>query len=786
MTKNLAHWLVKQRGLLSLMSLILVTGLTIGFKNLYFESDFRIFFADDNPQLIAHEEIQDTYTKTDNLMFVIAPGDGNVFSREALQVVYDVTDAAWNTPFSVRVDSLTNFQYSYADGDELIVEDLISDPDTLNAEEVDRIRHIALNEKQLVHRLISESGHVTAVNVSLELPPVIDKTADAETQRRQRIARDDSFPAVVAFGEQVRQAVLAEHPDYTIHLLGVPVINQSFNESSTHDASTLVPAMYLCIIVLLALFLRSLGSVVGIVILIGMATAATMGFAGWLGFPLNQVNITAPVIILTISVCDCVHLLVIYLRHLAAGENRLTAMRESLTINLQPIFLTSVTTAIGFLSLNFSDSPPFRELGTICAFGVMLAMLLTLTLLPGISTALVRKRKPSNSLQLRTDKIADFVIHHRGKIFVISLLIVAALVSQMPRNQLNDDTAEYFQEGVPLRDAADFYQANLSGFDVIAYSIDCGEAGCVNDPAFLQKIEAFGDWYLAQPEVAFVDTYIDVIKRLNRNMNRGDEAYYAVPESRELAAQYQLMYEMSLPYGLDLNNQINFDKSALRVMATIRDTKSRELIALEERVQDWFRQHHPELTTHGASIPLMFAHIGQNNIESMMTGSILALIGVTLTLLVALRSIRFGSISLLPNAFPAAMAFGIWGMTIAEVNLAVAVVFSVTLGIVVDDTVHFLSKYLRARREHGDAPEAAIRYAFSTVGSALLITTVVLALGFGILILSNFNVNAYMGAMTSMTIVIAVIFDFLFLPALLLLVDRRQPKRMQQAEATGR
>ncbi len=774
MQQTLSHWLVEKRNIMALLSLILILAMTAGSKNLYFESDYKIFFADDNPQLLAHDEIQDTYTKSDNLMLVIAPGDGQVFSKEALRVVQEVTEAGWQTPHNVRVDSISNFQYSYADGDDLIVEDLVEDADSLDAAALQRIKAIALSEKQLVNRLISPSGHTTAVNISLELPPVVDHSQDEATRTAMRIARDKSFAEVVDHGMEVREKILAQHPDYIIHLLGVPVINQSFNQSSTKDATTLIPLMFAIIFMLLGLFLRSIASVLGTIIVIATATVASMGSAGWLGFPLSQVNITAPVIILTIAVCDCVHLLVIYLRELGHGQSRTEAMRHSIDINLQPIVLTSVTTAIGFLSLNFSDAPPFRELGTLCAVGVMLAMLLTLTLLPSVIMFLVRTRKPPSGAQLPTDRIAEFVIQHKGKIFVLTLLVAASLISQITNNKLNDDTVGYFKQGVPFRDAADFTDANLTGNQSIAYSLSCGEPGCINSPEFLRKVEAFGDWYLAQPEVIFVETYIDIIKRLNRNMNQGKAEHYRLPESRELAAQYQLMYEISLPYGLDLNNQVNFDKSALRLMAIIKHVDSQELIALEQRADQWLQDNYPEMRSAGASVPLMFAYIGQTNISSMLSGSAIALLGVTLTLLLALRSVVFGVLSLLPNAFPAAMAFGIWGIFIAEVNLAVAIVFSITLGIVVDDTVHFLSKYLRARREKQLAPNDAIRYAFSTVGSALLITTIVLATGFGTLILSDFNVNAYMGGMTAMTILIAVVFDFLFLPALLLLVDREK------------
>ena len=167
----------------------------------------------------------------------------------------------------------------------------------------------------------------------------------------------------------------------------------------------------------------------------------------------------------------------------------------------------------------------------------------------------------------------------------------------------------------------------------------------------------------------------------------------------------------------------------------------------------------------------MFSHIGMRNIISMLSGTAIALVLISLILVVALRSIKFGALSLLPNLAPALMAFGAWGILVGEVGLAVSVVVAMTLGIVVDDTIHFLSKYLRARKERGMNAEDAIRYAFNTVGVALTVTTVVLVAGFLVIAQSNFKVNAEMGLLTAITIAIALIVDFLFLPALLLLVD---------------
>jgi len=274
--------------------------------------------------------------------------------------------------------------------------------------------------------------------------------------------------------------------------------------------------------------------------------------------------------------------------------------------------------------------------------------------------------------------------------------------------------------------------------------------------------------------VVHVQTYTDTIKRLNQNMNGDNPEYYRIPDSRELASQYQLMYELSLPFGLDLNNRIDTEKRSMLLTVGVKDTKAKELIELDERAQTWFAENAPELASPGSGISIMFAHVGKKNIESMLSGSAIAIVLITLTLIFSLRSVKFGLLSLLPNVYPAMIAFGIWGALVGEVDLGIAVIFSLTLGIVVDDTVHFFSKYLRGRDHYKMAPDDAVRYAFHTVAKPLVITTLVLVAGFSILMLSNFNVNAKMGIMISATISIALIFDFLLLPALLMKFDHRR------------
>ena len=231
---------------------------------------------------------------------------------------------------------------------------------------------------------------------------------------------------------------------------------------------------------------------------------------------------------------------------------------------------------------------------------------------------------------------------------------------------------------------------------------------------------------------------------------------------------------MSLPYGLDLNNQINVDKSSTRLTATLKTLSTNELLDLEARAARWIEDNAPSIKKgDGSGTSIMFAHIGKRNIISMLYGTTLALILISMVLVIALRSIKIGLVSLVPNLVPAAMGFGLWGIFVGEIGLSLSVVTTMTLGIVVDDTVHFLSKYLRARREKNLAPDNAVRYAFITVGRALLYTSIILVCGFMVLASSSFELNSGMGLLTAVVITLAIIADFLFLPPLLMKIEEK-------------
>ena len=751
-------------------AVLLAAAIGSGASRLEFSTNYRVFFSEANPELQAFENLQNTYTKNDNFFFVIEPRSGEAFDAETLAAVEELTEAAWQIPYAIRVDSVSNFQHTYATEDDLIVEDLVSGATGRGIDYLAERRDVALAEPLLRDQIVTADAGVTAVNVVLQYP---------EKGLME-------VPEAVAFARDLKAQIEADFPDVQIHLTGVSMLNNAFAETGMTDAGTLMPLMFVVIFGLTWLIIRSFTATLSTLVVIALSTVVGMGAAGFAGVKLTPIAMSAPVVILTLAVADSIHILLSLRGLMREGLGKTEALVEAVRINFLPVSITSLTTIVGFLSLNFSDSPPYWHLGNITAVGIAAAWLYSVTLLPALISVLPYRTKQSAGSdwsQRVMDRLADAVIGNYRKLFVGVGLASLALIAFIPTIDFNDQWVEYFDERIEFRNDSDEAQ-EFFGLYPIEYSVPAAGPGGVSEPEFLTNLESFADFLRAHPSVTHVYSLSDIMKRLNRNMHGDDEAYYRIPGDRELSAQYLLLYELSLPYGLDLNDRINVDKSATRVTATVSRTTTAETKQFFADVQQWMNDNWPAyMRTEPTSAAVMFTYISERNMQNMIAGTILAIAAIAVIMMFALQSVRLGVLSLVPNGLPILTTFGAWALLVGEVGFSVATVASISLGIIVDDTVHLLSKYVRARDERGLSVEDSIRYAFHNVGTAIVVNTIILTAGFLVMTTSAFKMNVDLGLMTVLAIAFALILDFLFLPALLLLGKRdREPRVAAQLE----
>lgn len=729
--------------------------MAVGVAKIDFSSDYRVFFDEKNPQLAAYDALQSAYQKDESLLMVVSPKSGSIFTPAILSAIRSLTEEAWQLPFATRVTSLTNYQHSEAREDDIAVDSLVPKRATITDDVLETARRVGLSEPQLVDRLVARDEKAAGVYVALTFPG--EKTNEV----------GDSIEAARALAKKIN----LDYPELRIAITGSAALNNAFSEAAQYDQRNLFPLVYGIVLLTVLVIFPSIGAVAGMIAVVGLSTACAIGIAGWLGVMLNPISAAAPLIITTVATADTVHILTSLNGRLRQGGSKFEAIIYALEINFVPIALTSLTTIVGFLSLNASDSPPFHDLGNISALGVLLAWVFSVTLLPTLLVILpTRRSRFLDRFQFVQTGLSDFVIAKPGTVLIVTAAVAASLIVWISRTEINDQFVKYFSTDLQFRADTDFTAQRLTGIYQLDFSVESGSAGGIAEPTYLARVEQFSQWLRKQPEVVHVNALSDIIKRLNKNMHEDDPAQLRLPSNRELAAQYLLLFEMSLPLGQDLQNQINVDRSATRLTATLNNVSTQQTQELKARAEEWQRNTYPSNKVAEATGPaVMFSTIYERNIRSMLVGTVIALVLISLCLIAMLRDVKLGLISLIPNVLPVLMAFGVWGLLVGNVGLAAAVIAAVTLGIVVDNTVHFLSKFQWARRTREVPVDVAVRSAFVIVGPAILSTTAILVCGFLVLSTSSFQANADLGLLAALTIFFALLTDILALPALLMM-----------------
>lgn len=754
--------------LVVLLSVLVVLLCAIGLKNFAVTADYRVFFSEDNPQLAAFEAQERLFYKSDTVVFGLDTGEsGTVFSPDSLQATEWLSQQSKTIRYQQRIDSLTTYRYTDSPTpDELYTDPLVPDASALTATDITILQQRAASEPNINNRLFSPNGRVALVVVTVELPG---------QNRREEI------PEVTMRAREIASDFHAKWPQFELHLFGMVPFNQSLSETTLRDLGMLFPISIAAMLLLLGLLLRGLRPMLITSVVILASVMVGLGLAFWCGLVLNTATAAAPIIILTLSIAHSVHLLTNFQQALGNQELKpIQALQHSLKVNWLPVSLTCLTTIIGFLSLNASEAPPFQELGNVVAIGIAASWWFSLLLLPALVQWFGAGAYRSPSITL-VSRLGTWVVKRYRMLLLLMPMLFLPLLAMIPSNSLNDVIREWFGEDNPVRQGMEFSMEHLGGVESIHFTLDSGETDGTIQPAFMQEVETFTDWLQGHDHVVHVNSYTRLLKHIHQAMSDNNPAEYRLPESRSIARSLLSVTEMGQGEEKSLNAMLDLDKRRARITVTLGKVSSNDIKQVEQDALQWWTQrqsaaekaelHPPIIHMEASGTSMMFAELGYRNIRSMLTGTVYALIGISLILIITFRSIKIGLVSLIPNLVPAGLGFGLWAVIDGEINIALATVMGMTLGIVVDDTIHFLSKYLMGRREKQLNAKAAVQHAFEQVGQALGVTTIVLVGGFLILAASDFAPMGDIGLLTALVITFALVADFLLLPAILIALD---------------
>ena len=755
----LAETIIRYRPLCIIISLLILAGLAQGLSKINFNPDINAFFPENDTLTTSHLSIEDTYSSMDNAVIGIGVKEGTVFTNEVLSLIEDLTERAWKTPHSLRVDSLSNYSYVSADGDDLYIEPFLEGSSTYDLKTL-KEKELIIEEEELAYgAIISKDKKTSLINIVFDPPR---KDIEAEYQ--------ESLNYVLGFLEEARK----NHPEVDLIISGIVYMEYQSPMLLKAQMPKLMPTAILVILLTLFLLLRSLVAVAGSFLVILMSVVSAMGSIGFMSGDIAQPFIMVPILIATLAVADCVHLFTLYFQNLDSSRKSKEAMLESLKLNLQPLFLTSLTTAIGFLSLNLAPVEPLRGIGNGVAVGVFLAFIFTVLLLaPIVSYFNVKQSKNINFQKNIARKLGRFSIKNYKRLLVIVPVISCFLMAFIPLNKTNDNPLEFYSERYTTS-AADskWISQRIGGTFPVSYELN--SQGIVSDPEFLREVDKFSEWLASNKEVLHVSSLSKIMKNLNKTLHGKQEEWNIIPTEPDLSAQYLFFYEMSLPYGLDLTNSISQNKESIKLVASLKELGSLEYREFAKRVENYASQNMPEdMVSIGTGTRPIFAFMSNMLITQLIYALGIGIVLITATIILFFRSLRYGMLTSVTNLLPIGVAFGIWAIVSGEISMLVGIGMGTTLGIIVDFTVHFLSKYLHARRHKNLNAEEAVEYAFETVGFALIITSFSLILGFLVLLQAFFIPIHGFVLFSSIAFLSALIIDLLLFPALLITWDKR-------------
>ena len=755
----MGSWIVRRKKVVAGCAILVAMVCIPGMHRLTFTDNIRIFFSSDNPQYKALERVRDIFARSETLFFTLAPQEGDIFQREFLTVLAALTEATEMLPYAANAYSFLGYPVMQGEDNELLLRALVDDPATLTQKDLNALRQKTLENPMLLHHLVAPDGSAASIFVRIPVPA----------------QQDDASPAIVHAALTLRDQFRKEHPDITFHVTGELLFAHNFIWTGIRDLFLLGPPMFLVMCLLIGMVLRSSNAVIATITVMTAAVGSAMGIAGWMGIQLSIISAGAAGLIFTLAVADCIHIVQAVFTYMREGVPRMQAIAKALDVNLRPVFLTSLTTMIGFLSLNTIDSPPFRALGNIIAIGVVAAFFFSITLLPALLATLPLRVGPDQPDAVRAfmRKLALMTQERECLIRTSMLAVSGVAVLGMLHLYVDGHFQEMFSPRMELRRAADFQMRHMQVASSIVHAIPAEENGGVYEPAFMQMIDQFAQWYRQQPGVLHTMAPSDTVKRIHRALHADDPAEERIPDQRDVIAQCLLLYEIGLPAGDSLDGQIDPTRrvAALRVL-TERLTVP-EWLDLDARARDWLQKHgFDPAQAAGASPDIIWAHVTQQNVRNMYRSKLMVLVIISVILMLALRNPALGLIGMVPNLLPLVITFGIWGYTTGAVGLAVTAVGTMTLGIVVDDTIHMLCRYDASRKKLRLPPYLAMQHVLTNVGASLTITSIALIGGFLILATSPFEMTSILGRMSALVIAIALVYDLLLVPTLLPAMER--------------
>lgn len=725
-------------------------------QDLRFDNSNEIWFQEGDPAL-ERIELFTEHFGNDDFVVLAYPSEKFFDSQSFSHLQNLVKDIKKNVPYVRDVTWLGNAEYVDAGLDGLVISDFTESKKYLSANQEERLA-MALAEKNYRDALISIDGKTAAIVIELRKYPAgsVEPRSEVTLDLRKILEKKEYLPLDIVS-------------------VGQPLLYHDYNMLSLQESAFFFG---LCILIQCAMLFWIGGGLRAVLMplcVVILSVIWTLGLIQVLGFTLNLFVILIPVLLICVGIGDSMHIITIRNQNILQNLSPKKALQNALRYTTFPCLLTSLTTAVGFLGFCATNLRPFQEMGIYAALGCIVAFILSLSL----SILFYGTEKNAKKIEKKKKKVCHSAISTAflSKIYILTvtypkqILVFFAVLSGISLYgltllEVETATIRMFSKETALRQAYDFVDERLGGTMSVEIVLDTGKAEGVKDPEFLHALNQLEEELQKVDLVSQVSSVVDLLKKMNQSINAGEKEAYVLPKDKELVAQYLLLYEMS--DGRNLDKVISFDGSVARMTTKTQSLDTKEVRYLsniiEEKAKELF----------GNSVEVIIAGnldwtksmtdlLAQGQKQSFLT----ALLLVSTLMCLALRSFRLGILSMLPNIFPVLISLGLMGFMGIRMDMALMSFSAIIIGVVVDDTIHFLLHYNEAFKKTASY-EMALKQTLLDVGRPILYTTLTMVFGFSVLLFSQLSGVAVFGGLACFAFAWALLAEYFFVPTLLL------------------
>ncbi|OIQ15518.1 MAG: hypothetical protein BM556_17930 [Bacteriovorax sp. MedPE-SWde] len=750
MKHRISNFIVEKPWYAILISVIVLLLTVPGLFNVKQNFSYRVWFQKDDPLLKSIDKFEDDFGSSESTVIVVTDKTG-IFNKDTISYIKKITEEAIYIPSAARVESITNHNWISANNDEIEIDSFINEDLQLNKESLKDLKERARSSDEVMGHLIGNDLTVGLIFIKL----------------RPKMGEKIKYSVIL---KQIN-SLLEKNPapkNVEVRLTGNAVITTAFKTSAMKDFKLLLPILFLLICLFIYYQFRSF-KIIGVSIFtIGISMVSMMAFCGYYNIPIHNLTAIAPEFIIAIGLADAIHIIsTFYLFKTNYSNDAKEAMRESLSKNFLPTIITSITTTIGFLSFTTAEIQNIGDMGVIAGMGTLLAWFFTYFLLAPICLLIITGDTKTKDIKfnINYERLVDWLLQHKKKLYsfyiclsVISIYIASGL-------EVNSDPLKYFSEDFHIARDLEYVENKVGGVFTMEMTLDTKKEGGIKDPQLLKKVDKFSKKITDEfTHITQVVSIVDVIKRMNEVLHNEDSNFHAIPNTKEEIAQFLFLYTLSVPEGSNLNDKMTLGQDKLRITALIKNQDSKNAIVMAKRIREIAKEMNLDLKLTGKRF--LWQSINEKVVSSFLVSLGYALLLISIVLMLFLKSVKIGLVSLIPNLIPILFTAVILKLVGRPLDIGSAVIASIVLGIAVDDTIHITSNFFALRKSGKNKREALIEL-FKKTAPSLIITTVILSASFASFMLASFIPNQNLGMLMSGGLMVALITDLTVLPLIL-------------------